>query len=161
MWNVMRCGLGVGFGLWLGGCEPEPFCGDVQLHSLSVETSSGTPEFQWTGLAQNFSVRSEAGEDMWQLNCNCLAEERRPNTNAGCRETLAEFEFRSCLEGPVTYGITPDIDTLLEPGDYDETVFQIDARPLESGQTYEVEIQSFCRDPDNPSIERRRNFVAP
>jgi hypothetical protein len=145
-------------------CNPEPTCEEIELSPLEVDTSSGTPVFRWQGEVADLAVEG-VDEIAWSIRCNCLAEERNPDRNAGCKHTEGEYEFRHCLTGPVSYGETPDVDTLVEPGDYDETIEQLEPVPLVSGQEYEVHITAFCaagRDPDaNNSVVRKASFTAP
>jgi hypothetical protein len=151
--------------LSVAACNTEPVCEQIELSPLEVDTSSGDAVFRWHGEAADLKVFGQDDDVVWSIRCNCLAEERNPDRNSGCKETLRDFEFRHCLTGPVTYGETPDLDTLVEPGDYDETVEQLEPVPLISGQDYEVYVTAYCaagRDPDGRNfLMRRASFTAP
>jgi hypothetical protein len=148
----------------LGACNTEPTCEEIQLSDLQVETTAEGPVFRWQGEAAELRVE-RLDELAWSIRCNCLAEERDPDRNSGCQDTERDHEFRHCLTGPVRYGETPDVETLLEADDYDATMEQLEPLPLVSGQDYEVTVTAFCApgpgsEPRN-FIQRRASFEAP
>lgn len=160
---MVRLALVLSALLSLVSCAPEPLCTAIDLDNLTIDPEAQPPRFQWSGRAADLQVTDSEETPYWSIRCNCRDEEERPDRNSGCGESLAEYEFRHCLQGPVHYGETPAIETLLEPGDLDASMAKLEPEPLISGTRYEVAVTAFCDGGGfwANSITRRESFVAP
>lgn len=149
----------VSFGV---GCAPTPSCADVELTAATVETSTGSPVISWVGAAAEVVVTAAATEALaWDVRCNCAAEDDRPDTNAGCAPTLEEFEYRHCLDEPLTYGVLPDDPQISLESEFDHTKSAAD--DLRSGEDYDARVTAYCEGVDDAPnmIELIVSFVAP
>lgn len=149
-------------GALFAACGPLPSCEEVQLEDLEVEVAEEAPVFSWQGDAASLSVESagQKVEMQWSLRCNCLAEQEHPDQNKGCKETEEEFAFRHCLQGPIPYGESPPIDTLVQPGDFDGGPENGAAKELVSGESYDVRVEAYCAGEEANLIEVLASFIA-
>ena len=144
------------------GCAPAPSCADVELTDATVETTSGTPVIEWVGAAAEVTVTETSTEALaWDVRCNCAAEDERPDTNAGCAQTLDEFEYRHCLDAPLRYGDLPADPNIALASEFDHTKSVPDA--LRSGDEYDARVTAYCEGVDDAPnlIELIVSFVAP
>ena len=154
----MRSALLV-FALSLSACDYDgPPCEEVEHYDLVVDSSSGSPVFSWEGdPANDLVVRDPDGNSLWEVSCACKTHERDPDSNRGCRDRV-DWDFRACLESPISYGELPDVETL----HLDPELYLYDARPLHPGSAYVVEVRTYC-DLDEPPWDEvaSADFTAP
>lgn len=155
--------LRFGWVVFATACTTSPPCDTVTLSDATLDTSSGTPVLAWTGAAADITWVDDTTQTLvWEVRCNCEAEDKRPDTNAGCKDTPAEFDYRHCLDTPLTYGELPDDPQIALAEDYDRTKSTPD--PLVPGATYRASVTAFCNgggDGEPNFVEQIVSFVAP